>query len=313
MPVSDRDERPVGGGRGGHSGGHSYADLPRDERPIGGAPSMGRDERPVGGGSRDERPAGGAMRDERPVGGRSERPAGPAAGYEDDGPDPFGGRNGGAPAARGNPERPLPRPAGGVASYEAQAAQAEDADAMGGLVECEKCGRRFASHRIDAHSRACKGGEQKARKVFNAAKQRIGGVEGVTQADIKAAQETAVRNARAIQQQRRNDTVEAQARAPAREGPGYREGPSREGGPRPQPMLGKDGRPLSPLSAAIARKKAGMDPYEEDPNDMPTDIRPCPCCGRNFAADRLEVHLQICTKVASNSQQRGTWNSQVSK
>ena len=101
-------------------------------------------------------------------------------------------------------------------------------------------------------------------------------------------------------------------------------------------MLGKDGRPLSPLSAAIARKKQGLDPYDEDPSVLPTDIRPCPCCGRNFAADRLQVHLEICRsshpipshpipshptrdrlqvhleicrKVTVNSAQRQTWDS----
>jgi hypothetical protein len=75
-------------------------------------------------------------------------------------------------------------------------------------------------------------------------------------------------------------------------------------------MLGKDGRPLSPLSAAMARAKAGEDPFDEDPADIPSDIRPCPCCGRNFAANRLATHLEICTKVTINSQQRQTWNSQ---
>ena len=60
-------------------------------------------------------------------------------------------------------------------------------------------------------------------------------------------------------------------------------------GKQRQVMLGKDGRPLSPLSAAHARAKMGLDPYDEDPELRPSDIVPCPCCGRNFASDRLEV------------------------
>ena len=42
------------------------------------------------------------------------------------------------------------------------------------------------------------------------------------------------------------------------------------------------------------------------------DIRPCPCCGRNFAAGRLEVHLEICQKITVNSQQRQTWSRRCS-
>ena len=78
-------------------------------------------------------------------------------------------------------------------------------------------------------------------------------------------------------------------------------------------MLGKDGRPLSPLSAAMARAKAGDDIHDierDAAEDMPSDIRPCPCCGRNFAANRLPTHLEICQKITINSQQRQTWNSQ---
>ncbi|KAL3906191.1 MAG: hypothetical protein SGPRY_010643, partial [Prymnesium sp.] len=80
-------------------------------------------------------------------------------------------------------------------------------------------------------------------------------------------------------------------------------------------MVGKDGRPLSPLSAAHARAKLGLDPYDEDPSLLPTGITPCPCCGRNFAADRLDVHLEICQKASCNPSDiflrlRRVWDSQ---
>ena len=77
----------------------------------------------------------------------------------------------------------------------------------------------------------------------------------------------------------------------------------------PQVMLGKDGRPLSPLSAALARAKAGFDPEDEEDISSATDVAPCPCCGRNFARDRLQTHINICQKVTLNSQNRKTWDA----
>lgn len=69
-------------------------------------------------------------------------------------------------------------------------------------------------------------------------------------------------------------------------------------------MLGKDGRPLSPLSAAQARSKAGLDPEDEDPSLRPTEFTSCSSCGRNFSVDRIAKHLSICTKVSLNSSAR---------
>ena len=69
-------------------------------------------------------------------------------------------------------------------------------------------------------------------------------------------------------------------------------------------MLGKDGRPLSPLSAAQARSKLGLDPEDEDPSLRPTEFTACTNCGRNFSVDRIEKHYKICTKVSVNSSAR---------
>ena len=167
-----------------------------------------------------------------------------------------------------------------------------DAQMQGGLVPCDICGRNFAANRIEAHMRACAAGGAKPRRVFNAAQQRIGAIEGVTQGQLRAANQEATEKAKAAAAQRMQPPA-AKQRSVER-----------------SVMLGKDGRPLSPLSAAMARAKAGEDPYDEDPNDIPSDIRPCPCCGRNFAKDRLPKHLEICQKITVNSQQRQTWNSQ---
>ena len=272
-----REDRPAvgGGGGGGDSG------LGRNERPIGGAasyeqmmeqyshqqyPSSGRDGAGAAAASSSRRggPSAAVPRDERPVGG-----------------------------ARGDPERALPRPVASYDSYEAQeAAMGGDAQMQGGLVPCDICGRNFAANRIEAHMRACAAGGAKPRRVFNAAQQRIGAIEGVTQGQLRAANQEATEKAKAAAAQRMQPPA-AKQRSVER-----------------SVMLGKDGRPLSPLSAAMARAKAGEDPYDEDPNDIPSDIRPCPCCGRNFAKDRLPKHLEICQKITVNSQQRQTWNSQ---
>ena len=76
--------------------------------------------------------------------------------------------------------------------------------------------------------------------------------------------------------------------------------------------LGKDGRPLSPASAAIARAKAGEDLESllADPtlNQGPSKLVACPSCGRNFAFDRLEKHLPICQKAKQSAKERGKWD-----
>jgi len=172
--------------------------------------------------------------------------------------------------------------------------------------------------------KACQAAAAKPRKVFNAAKQRIGAIEGVTQADVRAAAEAEKRKAAAKKAQKEHEEQMQQAQMMqqqqyAQQGGGQYSSRGGRGDPdrneRPagssncsRVMLGKDGRPLSPLSAAIARKKAGLDPYDEG-EDVPADVRPCPNCGRNFAADRLHVHLSICQKVSTNAQQRGTFNA----
>jgi uncharacterized Zn-finger protein len=68
--------------------------------------------------------------------------------------------------------------------------------------------------------------------------------------------------------------------------------------------MGRDHKDLSPLSAAVARQKAGLDPYDEDPLLIPTEFAKCPQCGRSFQADRLEKHLGICQRVAKNEKAR---------
>ena len=130
----------------------------------------------------------------------------------------------------------------------------------------------------------------KPRRTFNGAKQRLGGLECVDVRGAAAAEE-----------------AKAKAKAKAKEHGDDHRGAQKSSR---KVMLGKDGRPLSPLSAAHARAKMGLDPFDEDPDDLPSDITPCPCCGRNFAADRLEVHLEICQKITVNSAQRQTWDSQ---
>ena len=92
-----------------------------------------------------------------------------------------------------------------------------------------------------------------------------------------------------------------------------------DGAPPPTPPsavaktpLGKDGRPLSPASAAIARAKAGEDLESllADPtlNQGPSKLVACPSCGRNFAFDRLEKHLAICQKAKQSAKERGKWD-----
>jgi len=92
-----------------------------------------------------------------------------------------------------------------------------------------------------------------------------------------------------------------------------------DGAPPPTPPsavaktpLGKDGRPLSPASAAIARAKAGEDLESllADPtlNQGPSKLVACPSCGRNFAFDRLEKHLPICQKAKQSAKERGKWD-----
>jgi len=156
------------------------------------------------------------------------------------------------------------------------------------LVPCAICGRSFAEDRIDKHRVACeKSANAKPRRTFHPAKQRLGGLDCV---DVRSAAKAEEEKARQILAMKKAESA--------------------VGVPKAQVMLGKDGRPLSPLSAAHARAKIGLDPYDEDPSLRPTDITPCPCCGRNFAADRLEVHLEICQKITVNSAQRRPWDSQ---
>jgi len=209
-------------------------------------------------------------RNERPVG-RNDRPVGPAVAERD-----FGG---------GRDERPLPR---------ALEAPPEEEAGPARLCQCDVCGRSFAEDRIAKHMVACEKSHTKVRKVFNPAKQRLQGLDNV---NVKAGEREALKAA-----ERRRELMRAA-------GAGYAP-PLRPGGPHPPATdprhvpMGKDGRPLSPLSAAVARAKAGEDPFDEDPNLLPSNIVPCPCCGRNFASDRLHIHLAICQKVAVNSQSR---------
>ena len=81
-------------------------------------------------------------------------------------------------------------------------------------------------------------------------------------------------------------------------------------------LTGKDGRPLSPLSAAMARAKAGEDPFAEEEAHLalrPTQFEKCPSCGRQFAAARVQQHLAICQKAKANAKQRGVWDSHASR
>jgi hypothetical protein len=159
------------------------------------------------------------------------------------------------------------------------------------------CGRSFAEDRIAKHMVACEKSRTKVRKVFNPAKQRLQGLDNV---NVKAGEREALMAA-----ERRRELMQAA-------GAGYglaSRSPQPPAGDLRHVLTGKDGRPLSPLSAAVARAKAGEDPFDEDPNLLPSTIVPCPCCGRNFAPDRLHIHLAICQKVAVNSQSRKVWDS----
>ena len=42
---------------------------------------------------------------------------------------------------------------------------------------------------------------------------------------------------------------------------------------------------------------------------MPSDIRPCPNCGRKFMPDRLQRHVKVCEDMARGQEWRGTWKS----
>ena len=72
-------------------------------------------------------------------------------------------------------ERPLPRP--GQSMREMEAAAADEGPSA--LVQCEMCGRSFGADRIDKHRAVCGGAAAKPRKAFNAARQRLGGLDNV--------------------------------------------------------------------------------------------------------------------------------------
>ena len=219
-----------------------------------------------------------------------------------------------APAAaesRGakNVERALPSDNGGAKTWETLAAE-EEAAANGrgsDLVKCDLCGRNFAFDRIEKHKVACAKQAAKPRRTFNAAKQRLG--------EFAATDPQTIDIKKAAREDVRREAVKADVRRGATE-PGFHpERPAaRDAEPpparkAPQVMLGKDGRPLSPLSSALARAKAGLDPEDEEEDDGASDLVPCPCCGRNFARERLATHLPICQKVTMNSMNRSTWDA----
>jgi len=211
-----------------------------------------------------------------------------------------------AAAGSARDERPLPRAPLDVYGGEVESA----APPSGALCACDICGRSFAPDRIEKHRAACSKASSSKRKVFSGAAQRLQGLECV---DVRGASREAV-----AQAERRKELLKAGGGGAGGGGAGgFDEAPrqrdrprSRGGAERPRATsLGQGGRPLSPLSAAVARAKAGEDPYDEDPSLRPSSVVPCPCCGRSFASDRLQVHLAICEKVAVNSQARKVWDS----
>ena len=222
------------------------------------------------------------------------------------------------PRAPKNVERPLPRPG---QNYDAEAEAAAAAPPRNDdLVPCNVCGRCFAPDRIEAHQRVCAKASAKPRRVFNAAKQRWGEYASDRTVDLKAAGKELQEKARVQAEYKKTASDAPPPAPPAQSSRGARD-PERPAGPAPSNgardperraappvMLGKDGRPLSPLSAAMARAKAGLDPEEGDV--APTsELAPCPCCGRNFIVERLQTHIAICQKVQINSSNRKTWNA----
>ena len=220
------------------------------------------------------------------------------------------------PRAPKNVERPLPRPG---QNYEAEAeAAAAAASRSDDLVPCDLCGRCFAPDRIQAHMRVCQKASAKPRRVFNAAKQRWGEYASDGTVDLKTAGKELQQKARVQAEYKKGPSdapPPAQSSGSGARDPERRAGPAPSNGGRdperragPAVMLGKDGRPLSPLSSAIARAKAGFDPEEGD--DAPqSELAPCPCCGRNFMKERLATHVAICQKVQVNQTSRRTWNA----
>ena len=208
-----------------------------------------------------------------------------------------------------NVERALPTNVG-AKSWDTLAAE-EEATANGrgnDLVKCDMCGRNFALDRIEKHKAACAKQAAKPRRTFNAAKQRLG--------EFAATDPQAIDIKRAARDDVRREAVKADVRRGATEPGFHAERPAaRDAEPpparkAPQVMLGKDGRPLSPLSSALARAKAGLDPEDDDDVDeSASDLVPCPCCGRNFARERLATHLPICQKVTMNSMNRSKWDA----
>ena len=159
-----------------------------------------------------------------------------------------------AAAGSARDERPLPRAPLDVYGGEVESA----APPSGALCACDICGRSFAPDRIEKHRAACSKASSSKRKVFSGAAQRLQGLECV---DVRGASREAV-----AQAERRKELLKAGGGGAGGGGAGgFDEAPrqrdrprSRGGAERPRATsLGQGGRPLSPLSAAVARAKAG--------------------------------------------------------
>lgn len=124
------------------------------------------------------------------------------------------------------------------------------------LVPCENCGRRFQPDRLQVHQRSCKPG--------NVAK-KVGQSQNFSNNNAEYEQ-TPPNNVRQSQ--------------PAKTNNGYASGGGGGGGFDNQPIGG-------------AKKKPQIFtvPNEDGPR---LDLQECPNCGRNFAADRIDKHVNVC-------------------
>jgi len=201
-----------------------------------------------------------------------------------------------AAAGSARDERPLPRAPLDVYGGEVESA----APPSGALCACDICGRSFAPDRIEKHRAACSKASSSKRKVFSGAAQRLQGLECV---DVRGASREAV-----AQAERRKELLKAGGGGAGGGGAGgFDEAPrqrdrprSRGGAERPRATsLGQGGRPLSPLSAAVARAKAGKPRRWV----LPPSIREGPQLASFDCAADVSLHslprCSTCTAVSS--------------
>lgn len=139
------------------------------------------------------------------------------------------------------------------------------------LIECENCGRRFQPDRLAVHMRSCKPGNT-ARRVGAP----VGGNRDEEE-NYEDEPEPVAPPPRAAQQ------------APRKQQPAARNNNNNNN---------TNGASADfdsvPISGASKGKNFYAQAAAQDANAQRLNLKACPNCGRNFAADRLQVHVNAC-------------------